>query len=151
MKTTKASINTFLSLHNIAIAGVSRDPKKFGHLVFKQFREKGYQVFPVNPGTDDIAGIPCFRRVSELPLHVQSLIILTSKRHTKEVVAEAMARGISNIWIQQMSDTPESIELAKMHPVNLITNECILMHLDPVTGIHKFHRSIKKLFGLYPR
>ena len=49
MKATKASIDTFLSTHKIAIAGVSRDPKKFGYLVFQQLKEKGFEVYPINP------------------------------------------------------------------------------------------------------
>jgi predicted CoA-binding protein len=151
MKATKASIDAFLSTQKIAVAGVSRDQKKFGFLVFKHLRERGFEVYPINPETDNIAGTPCFRSVSALPLNVHSLVILTPKKNTREVVAEAMAKGIDNIWIQQMSDTPAAIELTKAHPVNLITKECILMHTDPVTGIHKFHRSIKKFFGFYPR
>jgi predicted CoA-binding protein len=151
MKATKVQIDSFLAIRKVAIAGVSRDPKKFGYLVFKQLQEKGFEVYPINPGTDNIAGTPCFRSVSALPLNVHSLIIVTPKKQTRDVVAEAVTKGIDNIWIQQMSDTPEAIELAKSHPINLITRECILMHTDPVTGIHKFHRSVKKLFGLYPR
>lgn len=151
MKATKASIDSFLSPRRLAIAGVSRDPKKFGHIVFRQLKEKGFEVYPVNPTVDSIAGTPCFRSVSVLPLNVHSLLVLTSKKHTREVVAEAMAKGIDSIWIQQMSETPEAIELTRDHPVNLVTGECILMHIDPVTGIHKFHRSIKRFFGLYPR
>lgn len=151
MKATKASIDLFLSNRKIAVAGVSRNPKKFGFLVFKQLREKGFEVFPINPGTDNIDGAPCFRSVSALPLNVHSLVIVTPKQQTREVVAEALSKGIDNIWIQQMSDTPEAIELAGTRPVNLVTRECILMHSDPVTGIHKFHRTIKKLFRLYPR
>ena len=76
---------------------------------------------------------------------------VTPKNQTRDIVAEAITKGIDNIWIQQMSDTPEAIDLTKNHPVNLITKECILMHLDPVTGIHKLHRSILKFFGKYPK
>ncbi len=151
MKATKAAIDSFLAIRRVAVAGVSRDPKKFGHLVFKLLKEKGFEVYPINPEIDQIAGVPCFHSVSALPLNVHSLLIITQKKQTKSVVAEAVAKGIDNIWIQQMSDTPEAIELASSHPVNLVTGECILMHLDPVTGIHKFHRTVKKLFGLYPR
>ncbi len=151
MKTTKASIDMFLATSKIAIAGVSRDPKKFGYLIFKQLKEKGYEVYPINPGADKIDGVTCFRSVSALPLNVHTLIVVTPKKSTRDIVAEALAKGIDNIWIQQMSDTPEAIELAKTQPVNLIVKECILMHLEPVTGIHKFHRSLKKLFGFFPR
>jgi predicted CoA-binding protein len=151
MKVTKASIDSFLATRKIAIAGVSRDPKKFGHIVFKQLKDKGFEVYPINPEVDNIAGTPCFRSVSALPLSVHSLVVITPKKQTRAVVAEAISKGIDNIWIQQMSDTPEAIELVKAHPINLIAKECILMHTDPVTGIHKFHRSIMKLFGLYPK
>ncbi len=151
MKATKAAIDSFLAIRRVAVAGVSRDPKKFGHLVFKQLKEKGFEVYPINPESDQIGGVQCFHSVSALPLNVHSLLIITPKKQTKSVVTEAVAKGIDNIWIQQMSDTPEAIELAMSHPINLVTGECILMHLDPVTGIHKFHRTVKKLFGLYPR
>ena len=151
MKATKASIDAFLSSKKLAVAGVSRDPKKFGHQVFKQLVEKGFEVYPINPGTDSIDGTPCFRSVSSLPLSVHSIVILTPKKQTRDVVAEAITKGIDSIWIQQMCDTPEAIELTRQHPVNLITKECILMHTDPVTGIHKFHRNIKRFFGLYPK
>ncbi len=151
MKATRKSIDAFLSSRKIAIAGVSRDPKKFGHQVFKQLKEKGFEVYPINPNTDSLAGTPCFRSVSSLPLHVHNLLIITPKKQTRDVVAEAMSKGIDNIWIQQMSDTPEAIELTKAHTVNLVTGACILMHTDPVTGIHKFHRSLARLFGFYPK
>ena len=151
MKASKASIDSFLALRKVAIAGVSRDPKKFGYQVFKQLKDKGFEVYPINPGADNIDGTPCFRSVSSLPLNVHSLLILTPKKHTRDVVSDAMAKGIDSIWIQQMSDTPEAIELTWSHSLNLITGECILMHIEPVTGFHKFHRSIKRLFGRYPK
>ncbi|MEI6681979.1 MAG: CoA-binding protein [Bacteroidota bacterium] len=151
MKATKASIDAFLSSRKVAIAGVSRDPRKFGYQVFKQLKEKGYEVFPVNPSADFIEGTPCFRSVASLPLNVHNLVIITRKTQTRDIVAEAIAKGIDSIWIQQMSDTPEAIELTAAKPVNLITRECILMHTEPVTGFHKFHRSLKRLFGAMPR
>jgi predicted CoA-binding protein len=151
MKVTKASIDSFLATRKIAIAGVSRNPKKFGHVVFKTLLEKGFEVYPINPEVDSIAGTPCFRSVSALPLSVHSLVVITPKPQTRAVVAEAISKGIDNIWIQQMSNTPEALELVKSHPINLIAKECILMHTDPVSGIHKFHRSIMKLFGFYPK
>jgi hypothetical protein len=151
MKATKTSIDNFLSSRKIAIAGVSRNPKKFGHQVFIHLKKRGFEVYPVNPGTDTIAGTPCFRTVGSLPLNVHHLLIITPKKQTRNVVAEAISKGIDNIWIQQMSDTPESIELAMLHPINLITKECILMHIDPVEGIHKFHRMMRRFFGLFPK
>jgi len=151
MKATKAAVDKFLTNNKIAVAGVSRDPKKMGFQVFKMLKERGYEVYPVNPECDVIQDVPCFRSVSALPAEVQSLMVITSKKHTEDVITQALNKGIGQIWIQQMSDTPEAIELTKNQPVNLVTGECILMHLDPVTGVHKFHKTIRRLFGRMPK
>ena len=42
-------IATFLNAGKYAVAGVSRNPKKFGHVVFKTLLKKGMDVLPVNP------------------------------------------------------------------------------------------------------
>lgn len=151
MKATRSSIESFLATRKIAVAGVSKDQKKFGHIVFKTLIEKGFEIFPINPTTDMIASTPCFRNVSALPVNVHNLLILTPRKQTHEVVAEAVRKGIDHIWIQRGSETRETVDLIKAHKINLITGECILMHADPVTGIHKFHRTLKKLFGMMPK
>ncbi|MCX6276847.1 MAG: CoA-binding protein [Bacteroidetes bacterium] len=151
MKATKASIDKFLASRRIAIAGVSRDPKKFGYKVFKLLKDKGIEVFPINPEAGQIDGTPCFKNVDALPVNVHSLLILTPKERAKTVVADALAKGIDNFWIQQMSETPESIALIQSKSVNLVSGECILMYVVPVKGIHKFHRSLRTFFGGMPK
>ena len=151
MKATRASIESFLATRKLAVAGVSRNQKKFGYIVFKTLTEKGFEIFPINPSTDMIGSTPCFRNVGTLPVNVHNLLILTPKKQTQEVVAEAIRKGIDHIWIQQGSETREIVELINAHKINLITGECILMHADPVTGIHKFHRTLRKFFGMMPK
>lgn len=150
MKTTRKSIETFFASRKIAIAGVSRDPKKFGHSVFKELKEKGFDVYPVNPNTENINGTPCFHSVSALPLDVRSLLILTPKPQTMQLVKDAVEKGIDNIWIQQFSETKEVLEYLSGKPLNVITRECILMWVEPVKSVHKFHKTIRKIFGLLP-
>ncbi len=151
MRATRQNIEDFLQARNLAIAGVSRDPKKFGNIVFRDLRKKGYEVTPVNPNVAEIDGVSCFSSVAALPEGTKSLLVLTSKPQTYGVVKEALDKGIGNIWIQQMSETPETVALLKDKPVNVIMKKCILMFADPVTGGHKLHRGFLWLFGLLPR
>lgn len=151
MKTSRKSIEEFISAKKIAIAGVSRDPKKFGHTIFADLQKKGYEIYPVNPAIDEIGGVTCYHSVSQLPQEVRHLLILTPKNKTLEVLKEAFAKGINNIWIQQMSDTPEALDYAKGKPINLVAKQCILMWTDPVSGVHKFHKTIMKIFGALPK
>jgi uncharacterized protein len=151
MKTSRQSIESFLSSKKLAIAGVSRNSRKFGYTVFKELSQKGFDVYPVNPNTTSLGGTPCFQSISALPSDVRNLLVVTPKDQTTRVIREAISSGISGIWIQQMSDTPEAIRIAEESNVNLITKQCILMWADPVKGFHKFHRNVKKLFGLLPK
>jgi len=150
MKTTKKAIETFLGGKKLAVAGVSRDPKKFGHVVYSELKKKGFDVYPVNPSIDNLDGQPVFNSVAAIPADVQHLLVITPKKNTLDVIKQAVEKGISNIWIQQMSDTKESLDYLEGKPVSLISKQCILMWMEPVSGIHKFHRTIKRIFGALP-
>lgn len=151
MKANRKAIESFLSSKKIAIAGVSRNSKKFGYTVFKELSLRGFDVYPINPNTSSLGGTPCFQNVSTLPPDVKNLLILTPKNQTAGLVLEAVTHGISDIWIQQMSETPEAIKVAEENNVNLTSKQCILMWIEPVKSIHRFHRNVKKLFGMLPK
>jgi len=148
---TLQAINDFLSVKDLAIAGVSRDRKKFGFMVFQELKKKGYNLYPVNPNADIIDDTKCYKSVSEIPANLTNLYIVTAKENTVQILRDAIEKGIRNVWIQQKSDTPEAINLAKEKGVNLIYGECIIMFLSPSESFHKFHRFIRRLFGGMPR
>lgn len=139
----------FLSLEKYAVAGVSRDPKKFGQQMFKDLRKKGMDVVPVNPKADTIDGVKCYSSVSELPSDIRGVIFMTPKEETLSVAREAIAHGIQDLWIQQGAETKSMIAELEKENVNLISNECIMMFWKP-NGVHSFHRFLKKIFGGLP-
>jgi predicted CoA-binding protein len=148
--TTQKQIDQFLASEPIAMAGVSRNPKKFGRVAFEELTRKGLRLIPINPNSESIGGAVCYAGINQLPADVKSLMIITKKDQTATVVREAIDKGIRNIWIQQSSDTPEALALLKGKDINVITGQCILMHHKP-DSFHKFHRNIKRFFGLMPK
>lgn len=146
---TKIQIEQFLAAKTIAMAGVSRNPKKFGYDTFTDLRKKGLNLIPVNPNAEEIGGIKAYKSINDLPEGIESLVVMTPKQETANVVMQAREKGIKNIWIQQMSETPEAIKALEGSGTNLITNQCIRMYQNP-SGIHKFHFSLKKFFGRLP-
>jgi predicted CoA-binding protein len=147
---TLKQINEFLDSQPIALVGVSRNPKKFGYTAFKELREKGMKIIPVNPEAAEIMGEKTYSNVNMLPPEVRGIIILTKKDKTASVVREAKEKGVKHIWIQQMAESKEALDELKGSDINYITGECILMHYQP-HSIHKFHRGINKFFGKYPK
>lgn len=149
-RNSAASIRSFLEPKRFALVGLSRDPKKFSRLVFKELKEKGFDIYPVNPNIEEIEGVRCYKSIHELPDTVDRVLIMTPKDKTEDVVRDAIDHRMKGIWIQQGAETKESIDLAQGKSANLISKTCIMMHAE-AHGIHKFHAFLQKLFGTYPK
>lgn len=150
-KVSKEQIDSFFESKRFSIAGVSRNPKKFGHQVFRDLMKKGYDIIPVNPSTPVIDGIKCYKSVEEIPKDVDSLLILTPKNQTDIILRQAIQRGIKNIWVQQMSETQDTLRIAEEYEKEIISGKCVYMFAEPVASIHRFHRTLVKMFGGLPK
>lgn len=148
---TLNEIQKFLEPRKLAIAGASRNLKKFGGVVFKELQANGFILYPINPNAEEIQGVKCYKSVDGLPADVEHLLILTSKEETDSVVHSAIKKGIKMIWIQQKSETPEAVKIIEEAGIPLIYNKCIMMFASPVKGVHGFHRFLTKTFGAYPK
>jgi len=143
-------IEEFMGATPIALAGVSRNPKKFGQAAFRELRDKGLEIIPINPYAEEIYGVKAYKDILSVPSEVKGVIIMTRKDQTANVVREAKAKGIKNIWIQQMADSKEALTELQGSDLNYITGECVLMHYKP-NGVHNFHKAIRKLFRVFPK
>lgn len=150
MKSSKAQIDSFLSQPHIAVAGYSRDKKKFGNQVYETLKQKGLRVYPVNPagGIND-AGEKIYTDVRALPSEVKALYVVTKPTVSEPVIREAQEAGFTHFWVQQMSENAEVLALLGNAP-HAVTKQCILLHANPA-GFHKFHRWLAGLFGMLPR
>ena len=120
-------------------------------MVFKELKSKGYKVVPVNSNADIIEDETCYRSIDALPSDIKAAVVLTAKKHTPGIVQQLIQKGIKQIWIQQNSDSPETIEYARQNNANVIYGKCIFMFSEPVAGMHKFHRGLVKFFGGWPK
>jgi uncharacterized protein len=143
------NINRFFNCSKFAIAGVSRGKKKFGNIIYKELKNKAYNVVPVNPNMDTFEGDICYRSIKELPTDIEAIIIATKPEVSYAIVKEAVEKGIKHIFMQRGAQNDDAIKYAQENNVNIIYKHCILMFTNP-SGIHKFHTSLVKLFGLYP-
>jgi predicted CoA-binding protein len=143
-------IEEFLASEPIAMVGVSRNPRKFGFMAFKELKDKGMNIIPVNRYASEIHQSKVYPDIKSLPPETKGLIIMTRKNETAGVIKEAKSRGFKQIWIQQGCESYESLHELHGTEINLITKQCILMYYKP-HSIHKFHAALKKFFGRYPK
>ncbi len=148
--TTKAAIEDFYAQKVLAVAGVSRDPKKFGNAIYRDLKAKGYTVYPINPNAQTIEGDPCYPNLSALPAQVAGLVIATPPAQTEQIVREAAGLGIRRIWLQQGSESPAALKICQENKIDTISGECIFMYSEPTNWMHKAHRWVNTMIGKKP-
>ena len=147
----KSRISQFLSADKIAVAGVSRNKNKFGSIVYRELLKKNINAVPVNPNMETAEGNPCFSDISVLPKDVDAVVCVVKPQETEEIVRQALAAGITKIWMQQGSESEDAVSFCLENNMSVVSNACIMMYAQPVTSIHKLHAGIAKLFGKYDK
>jgi predicted CoA-binding protein len=153
MKRTHAygDIERFFSAKAYAVIGVSANRKKFGNIVYRTMRDKGFTVHTVHPGLEQVEGGACFSSVAALPADVTSIVTVIPPTQTEAVMREVATSGITSIWMQPGSESERAAADASAAGRTVIHGQCILMFLEPVTSVHALHRWFTRLVGAYPR
>ena len=147
----KQIIEKFTACKKIAVAGVSRDSKKFGTAVYKELKAKGYELFPINPNMENLNGDTCYPDLKSLPETVDGLLCVVPPAQTEKLLQEAHQTGINLVWMQQGSSSKAAIHYCKDNNIDEVHGECILMFAEPVASFHEFHRWIWKILGKLPK
>jgi uncharacterized protein len=144
------TINDFLGASKIALVGISRNEKKFGNYAYKDLKSKGLNIVPIHSEMSSYDGDTCYKSIGDAE-GITAVISVVNKSKTADVLREAKAAGINNVWIQQGTDTPEAISFAEENKMDVVKGECILMFTSGDKFPHNFHRFFVKLFGAYPK
>lgn len=156
MMTIKEAASDFLSQKRIAVAGVSRKPQGHGsNIVYSRLRERGYEVFAVNPNATEIEGDPCYPNLGSIPGGVDAVVIGTSPDNAMAVMEDAVANGIKRVWMHRSfgagSVSEEATEFGRKGAVTVIDGGCPLM-FDPTADFaHKCMRPILTWTGSVPK
>ena len=139
----KQATTDFLAQKRIAVTGVSRSPKDHGaNVVYKRLRDRGYTVFAINPGTDQVEGDTAYHDLKSVPGGVDAVVIGTSPAHAEETMRECVDLGIGRVWMHRGPGTGSVSEPAtrygREHGVTVIDGGCPLMVGPTADTGHKF-------------
>ncbi len=145
---TRAVIDDFLAQRRIAVVGVSRNPKGFGNLVFRRFRDEGRTVYAVNAGADTVEGTRAYHSLTEIPEPIDGVVVAVAADRAADVVRDAIDAGVSRVWLQRglgpSSVSPEAVELCRKHGLSVVDGACVLMWDEPVGVPHRMHRAFAR-------
>ena len=102
MTTIADAAKDFLDCRKIAVTGVSREPKTHGgNIVYTRLKERGYEVFAVNPNTDRVEGDVAYPDLRSVPGGVEGVVIATRPDRAEATVREAADLGITRVWMHR--------------------------------------------------
>ena len=156
MLTMKQATSEFLARKRIAVTGVSRAPKGHGsNVVYQRLRDRGYQVFAINPNAEQVEGDRCYPNLTSVPGGVDAVVIGTRPEIAEDTIRECADLGIKNVWMHRGpgagSVSAAATEYGRRHGITVIDGGCPCM-FDPTADLgHKAMRVVFTLTGKVPK
>jgi hypothetical protein len=156
MQKTKDVATAFLDHKRVAVTGVSRHPSNHGsNVVYKRLRERGYEVFAVNPATDTVEGDRCYHDLKSVPGGVDWVVIGTRPETAEKTMRECVDLGIGRVWMHRAFGTgsvsDQATAYGREHGVDVIDGGCPCMYDPTADPGHKFMKVALTLTGKVPR
>ncbi|MBJ7519754.1 MAG: CoA-binding protein [Solirubrobacteraceae bacterium] len=156
MEKIKAAAEQFLTHKRVAVTGVSRSPKDHGaNFVYRRFRDRGYEVFAVNPNADEVEGDTSYHSLRDIPDGVEAVVIGTRPETADATMRECAELGIGHVWMHrgpgEGSVSPTAASYGREHGIDVIDGGCPCMFGPTSDPGHKVMCSMLKLAGNVPR
>ena len=156
MTKIKEAASEFLSHKRVAVTGVSRSPKNHGsNVVYKRLRDRGYEVFAVNPNASEVEGDACYDDLRSVPGGVDWVVIGTRPETALQTVHDCVDLGIERVWMHRAvgsgSVSREGVEYGRERGLTVIDGGCPCMFEPAADRGHKMMRVVCTITGTVPR
>jgi predicted CoA-binding protein len=147
MKRIDEAASEFLAKKRVAVTGVSRHPKSHGsNNVYKRLRDRGYDVFAVNPNAQEVEGDRCYSDLRSIPGGVEADVIGTRPEIAEQTMRECAELGIKHVWMHRGpgagSVSAPATEYGRRHDITVIDGGCPLMFGPTADFGHKIMRRV---------
>jgi uncharacterized protein len=156
MATIKEAASEFLAHKRVAVTGVSRSASDHGsNVVYKRLRDRGYEVFAVNPNADEVEGDHAYHDLREIPGGVDAVVIGTRPETADQTMRECAELGIKHVWMHRGpghgSVSQTAAEYGRAHGIGVIDGGCPCMFEPTADFGHRAMRLVFTLNGNVPR
>ncbi len=156
MATLKGAVAGFLAQKRIAVAGVTRSSSAAAaNIVYRTLRNRGYEVFAVNPNAEQVEGDTCYPNQRSIPGGAGAVVVATTPNVAVSVVRDCASLGISRVWLHRSfgegSVSDEAAEYCRSHNITVIAGGCPKMFVEGADVAHRCMRFALSLTGGLPK
>jgi predicted CoA-binding protein len=130
--------NILNSVRTVALVGASNNPVRPSFFVLKYLIDKGYELYPVNPGLagKEILGRPVFADLKSVPVALDMVDVFRNSEAALAVTREALALDPlpKVIWMQLSVRNDEAARLAEARGIAVVMNRCPKMEYGKLSG-----------------
>jgi uncharacterized protein len=120
-------IKDFLDQKVFAVVGSFRNESKYAYKIFRDLISQGYEVFPVNPGKSEVEGRKCYKSISDIPVTVDVVNVVTPPVVTEAIIKECLERGIKRVWLQPGAQSQKAIDFCRENNIEVIHDVCVML------------------------
>lgn len=147
MLTMRQAAARFLDHRRIAVTGVSRNPAGHGaNAVYRRLRERGYQVYAINPNAGQVEGDTCYPDLRSVPGGVAAVLIGTRPETAEATMRECVELGITDVWMHRGpgagSVSAAATGYGRRNGVMVIDGGCPLMYGPTADAGHRVMRCL---------
>ena len=121
-------IKDFMAQKKFAVVGATDNPEKYGHQVLVNLKNRGYEVYPVNPRLKMVEGLKCYAALSELPEKVDVVDFVVPPKATEAILKDCVELGLDRIWLQPGSESENAIGFCEKHNLKVVHSVCVMMN-----------------------
>lgn len=111
----------------IAVVGATDNLEKYGSIIYRDLKGRGYQVLAVNPGRDEVDGDPCYPSLHELPVRPDVIDFVVPADVGLRVARTAVQLGLDHIWLQPGAESPDLIDFLEASGLDYQYDTCIMV------------------------
>ena len=127
-------IDILTNSKKIAVLGISSKKDRDSYKVSSYLIEKGYEVFPVRPGSGEILGLKVHENLDSLDEKIDILDVFRSSEHVKGHVEEALRLKPKVFWMQLGVENQEAAKILTENGINVIMDRCIKIEHKRLCG-----------------
>ena len=113
----------------IAVVGASNARHKYGNIILKDLRAKGFTVLPVNPGLDEVEGIACHATVDDAPGPIDIVDFVIPPEMSLEVVRALDPKKYRVLWFQPGSFDERVLKATEAFE-HVVAGPCIMVEAE---------------------
>jgi predicted CoA-binding protein len=113
----------------VAVIGATDHLEKYGAIIYRDLKHRGYRVLAVNPNAETVDDDPAYPSLRDVPTTPDVIDFVVPPEVGLEVARTAVDLGLNNLWLQPGAESSELVEFLARSGVDYDYDTCIMVRV----------------------